>query len=205
MYIVGMTGGIGSGKSEAAKLFAELGVPIVDVDVISHQLTALGQPTLGKITNAFGQDILNDDGRLNRGALRQKIFANSDARKKLEDILHPAIFDKVIEALNKNATAPYQVLAIPLLFENDRYLKIINRSLVIDSPPEMQIIRASKRDKLLEADIQKIIDVQMSRTKRNSLADDIILNDSSIEELRGKIKQAHEKYINTCVIDKSNS
>ena len=204
MYIVGLTGGIGSGKSEATKIFAELGVPIVDVDVISHQLTAFGQPTLEKITNAFGQDILNDDGNLNRGALRQKVFADSDARKKLESILHPAIFDKAMEALNKNATAPYQVLAIPLLFESDRYLNIINLSLVIDSTPEMQIARASKRDNLLEADIQKIIDAQMSRTIRNSLADDIILNDSSIEELRGKIKQVHEKYINTCLINNSN-
>jgi dephospho-CoA kinase len=205
MYIVGMTGGIGSGKSEAARLFAELGVPIVDVDVISHELTASEQPTLEEITNTFGQAILNDDGSLNRAALRQKVFANSEARKQLEAIIHPAIFDKAMEALNKNATAPYQVLAIPLLFESDRYLKIINRSLVIDSTPEMQIARASKRDGLLKADIQKIIDVQMSRTKRNSLADDIILNESSIEELRGKIKQAHEKYINTCVIDNSNS
>jgi len=204
MYIVGLTGGIGSGKSEATKIFAELGVPIVDLDIISHQLTAFGQPTLEKITNAFGQDILNDDGNLNRAALRQKVFANSDARKKLEGIIHPAIFDKAMEALNKNATAPYQVLAIPLLFESDRYLKIINLSLVIDSTPEMQIARASKRDNLLKADIQKIIDAQMSRTKRNSLADDIILNDSSIEELRGKIKQAHEKYINTCLINNSN-
>jgi dephospho-CoA kinase len=204
MYIVGMTGGIGSGKSEAARLFAKLGVPIVDVDVISHELTASGQPTLEEITNTFGQAILNDDGSLNRAALRQKVFANSEARKQLEAILHPAIFDKAMEGLNKNATAPYQVLAIPLLFESARYLKIINRSLVIDSTPEMQIARASKRDGLLEADIQKIIDVQMSRTKRNSLADDIILNDSSIEELRDKIKQAHEKYINTCVINNSN-
>ena len=204
MYIIGMTGGIGSGKTEATKLFTELGVPIVDVDIISHALTARGQATLKEIAQAFGQDILNDDGDLNRTALRKKVFANSEARKSLEDILHPAIFNKALEALKKNASAPYQILAIPLLFESDRYLEIISRSLVIDSPPEMQIARASKRDGLLEADIQKIIDVQMSRTKRNSLADDLILNDGSIEELRQKIKQLHEKYINTCTIDNSN-
>jgi len=204
MYIIGMTGGIGSGKTEATKLFTELGVPIVDVDIISHELTARGQATLKEIAQAFGQDILNDDGDLNRTALRKKVFANSEARKSLEDILHPAIFNKALEALKKNASAPYQILAIPLLFESDRYLEIISRSLVIDSPPEMQIARASKRDGLLEADIQKIIDVQMSRTKRNSLADDLILNDGSIEELRQKIKQLHEKYINTCTIDNSN-
>jgi len=205
MYIIGMTGGIGSGKTEATKLFTELGVPIVDADIISHELTARGQVTLKEIAQAFGQDILNDDGDLNRTALRKKVFANSEARKSLEDILHPAIFNKALEALKKNASAPYQILAIPLLFESDRYLEIISRSLVIDSPIEMQITRASKRDGLLEADIQKIIDVQMSRTKRNSLADDLILNDGSIEELRQKIKQLHEKYINTCTIDNSNS
>jgi len=204
MYIIGMTGGIGSGKTEATKLFTELGVPTVDVDIISHELTARGQATLKEIAQAFGQDILNDDGDLNRTALRKKVFANSEARKSLEDILHPAIFNKALEALKKNASAPYQILAIPLLFESDRYLEIISRSLVIDSPSEMQIARASKRDGLLEADIQKIIDVQMTRTKRNSLADDLILNDGSIEELRQKIKQLHEKYINTCTIDNSN-
>ena len=204
MYIVGLTGGIGSGKSEAARLFAELGVPIVDVDIISHELTASGQATLKEITEVFGKDILNSDGSLNRAALRQKVFTDCEARKKLEAILHPAIYNKAIERLQENASAPYQILAIPLLFESDRYLNIINRSLVIDSDKKLQIARASKRDGLLESDIQKIIDVQMPREKRNALADDIILNDGLIEELKDKIKQIHEKYINTCVIDNSN-
>ena len=204
MYIVGLTGGIGSGKSEAAKLFAELGAPVVDVDVISHELTTKSQATLKKIAQVFGKDILSSDGSLNRAALRQKVFGDSEARKKLEAILHPAIYNKATERLQENASAPYQILAIPLLFESDRYLKIINRSLVIDSDTKLQIARASKRDGLLEADIQKIIDVQMPREKRNALADDIILNDGSIEELKEKVKQAHEKYIHTCVIDNSN-
>ena len=204
MYIVGLTGGIGSGKSEAARLFAELGVPIVDVDIISHELTASGQATLKEITEVFGKDILNSDGSLNRAALRQKVFTDCEARKKLEAILHPAIYNKAIERLQENASAPYQILAIPLLFESDRYLNIINRSLVIDSDKKLQIARASKRDGLLEVDIQKIIDVQMPREKRNALADDLILNDGLIEELKEKIKQVHEKYINTCVIDNSN-
>ena len=204
MYVVGMTGGIGSGKSEAARLFAELGVPIVDVDAISHELTSSGQITLKKITQTFGQDILNVDGSLNRKALRKKVFADSEARKNLEAILHPVIYDNVIKMLQNNAKSPYQILAIPLLFESDQYLKIINLSLVIDSPPEIQIARASKRDGLSEADIQKIIDVQMPRAQRNSLADDIISNEGTIDELREKIKQIHDKYINTCAIDKSN-
>lgn len=204
MYVVGLTGGIGSGKSEAASLFAELGVPVVDVDIISHELTASGEATLKEITEVFGKDILNSDGSLNRAALRQKVFTDGEARKKLEAILHPAIYKKVLERLQENASAPYQILAIPLLFESDRYLNIINRSLVIDSDKKLQVARASKRDGLLEADIQKIIDVQMPREKRNALADDLILNDGLIEELKEKIKQVHEKYINTCVIDNSN-
>jgi dephospho-CoA kinase len=195
MYIIGLTGGIGSGKSEAAKLFAELAVPVVDVDVISHELTTKGQAPLKEIAQVFGKDILNSDGSLNRAALRQKVFADSEARKKLEAILHPAIYNKAIERLEENASAPYQILAIPLLFESDRYLKIINRSLVIDSDTEIQIARASKRDGLSHADIQKIINVQMPREKRNALADDIILNDGLIEELKEKIKQVHERYI----------
>jgi len=205
MYIVGMTGGIGSGKSEAARLFAEFGVPIVDVDLISHQLTASGQSTLLEITKAFGQSILYDDGNLNIAALREKVFTNIESRKKLESILHPAIFNKAIELLERNVSAPYQILAIPLLFESERYLEIISRSLVIDSTPEMQITRAALRDAIPASEIQKIINVQMPRTLRNSKADDIILNDGTIADLSEKVRQSHEKYINTCVLKKSNS
>ena len=100
MYIVGLTGGIGSGKSEATRLFAQLGVPIVDLDIISHELTASGQGTLKEIAHAFGQDVLNDNGSLNRATLRHKVFADNKARKKLEAIIHPAIYNKAIEALS---------------------------------------------------------------------------------------------------------
>ena len=204
MYIVGMTGGIGSGKTEAARIFSEYGVPIVDVDHISHELTATGQPILKDIANAFGKEVLNSDGSLNRGALRQQVFASDSARKKLEAILHPAIYEKAMEALQKNASAPYQILAIPLLFESERYLKIINRSLVIDTEPSMQIARASQRDGLSKDAIQSIIDVQMPRDKRNALADDIIPNNGSLIDLRKKVRQLHERYINTCIFDQSN-
>lgn len=204
MFIVGMTGGIGCGKSEAARLFAELGVPIVDVDIISHQLTAAGQPLLKNITQHFGIEVLNQNGNLNRAILREKIFASDEARKALEAILHPAILAQTIKALKENASAPYQILAIPLLFESEHYVKIINRSLVIDCDPEMQIARASQRDGLSREAIQKIIDVQMPRAKRNALADDIILNNGSIAELREKVRQLHERYINTCIFNKSN-
>ena len=205
MYIIGLTGGIGSGESEAAKLFSKLGVPIVDVDKISHDLTFEGQPILKEIAKAFGHEVLINDRTLNRDQLRSIIFADESARKKLEAILHPAIYNKAIEELQKNTSALYQILVIPLLFESDRYLKIINRSLVIDSDPEMQISRASSRDHHSREDIQKIINAQMPREQRNLLADDIILNDGSIEALDQKIAQLHEKYVNTCVFKKSIS
>jgi len=113
MYIIGLTGGIGSGKSEAAKLFSKLGVPIVDVDKISHDLTFEGQPILKEIAKAFGNEVLINDRTLNRDQLRSIIFADESARKKLEAILHPAIYNKAIEELQKNTSAIYQILVIP--------------------------------------------------------------------------------------------
>ncbi len=205
MYVIGMTGGIGSGKTEVARIFAEYGIPIVDVDSISRDLTTTGKPVLRDIAKTFGAEVLNSDGSLNRSMLRQKIFADETARKKLEAILHPAIYDKAMEALQKNASAPYQILDIPLLFESERYLKAINRSLVIDAEPSMQIARATKRDGLSKEAIQSIIDVQMPRDKRNALADDIISNTGSIADLREKVRQLHERYINTCIFNQSNS
>ena len=205
MYVIGMTGGIGSGKTEVARIFAEYGIPIVDVDSISRDLTTTGKPVLRDIAKTFGAEVLNSDGSLNRSMLRQKIFSDETARKKLEAILHPAIYDKAMEALQKNASAPYQILDIPLLFESERYLKAINRSLVIDAEPSMQIARATKRDGLSKEAIQSIIDVQMPRDKRNALADDIISNTGSIADLREKVRQLHERYINTCIFNQSNS
>ena len=148
MWIVGMTGGIGCGKSEAAKQFAALGVPIVDVDKISHELTAPGQATLKAIALAFGADILNAAGELNRAALREKIFSDPQAKNILEAIMHPAIYERVLNKLDEHKNAAYQIIDIPLLFESERYLKLINRSLVIDCDPAMQINRVKERSGL---------------------------------------------------------
>lgn len=202
MWIVGMTGGIGSGKSEAAKAFAELGVPIIDVDSISHALTKSGQSTLNEIAQTFGGEILNEKGELNRAALRQKIFSDPNAKTGLEAIMHPAIYKQVLQQITQNKSAPYQIIDIPLLFESDRYLKLINRSLVIDCDTAIQIDRASKRSGLSEVEVKSIIDAQIPREQRNQLADDILTNNGSLEELREKVAQLHEKYINTCTINK---
>lgn len=200
-----MTGGIGSGKSEAAKIFSQLGVPVVDVDAISHALTQPGQATLTEIACTFGSEILNEKGELNRAALRQKIFTNNDAKAQLEAIMHPAIYNQVLAQLEKNKSARYQVIDIPLLFESDRYLKLINRSLVIDCDTTTQINRASQRSGLSKHEIEKIIATQLSRAERNRLADDILVNDGSLKTLQEKVAQLHEKYINTCASNKLNT
>ena len=205
MWIVGMTGGIGCGKSEAAKAFLALGVPVVDVDKISHTLTQIGQPTLTEIANIFGKAILSKEGELNRAALREKIFSDADAKKQLEGIMHPAIYDEVLKQLAQNAAAPYQVIDIPLLFESDRYLKLINRSLVIDCDPATQIQRACDRSGLSVDEVEKIIATQTPRALRNELANDVLSNNGSVDELHKKIAQLHEKYIDTCTINQLNT
>ncbi len=201
MFIVGLTGGIGCGKSEVSRLFSELGVPIVDVDIISHQLTAKGQKTLQAIVNQFGTDVLNNDGGLNREYLREIVFNNQEALHALEAIMHPAIYAKTLIELEKNVGSPYQILAIPLLFESTKYQKLINRSLVIDCDTATQIDRASKRDGASKSQIEKIIAAQMSRETRNQLADDIISNNGSLDELKQKVIQLNDKYRNTCAVN----
>lgn len=205
MYIIGLTGGIGCGKSEVSRFFSELGVPVVDVDIISHQLTTKGEATLQAIVNQFGKQVLHKNGSLNRAHLREIIFNDTEARNALEAIMHPAIFERTQIELKKNISMPYQVLVIPLLFENNRYQKLINRSLVIDCDTDTQIDRASKRDGSSNTQIEKIIAAQLPRETRNQLADDIISNNGSLNELKEKVIQLNDKYRNTCAVNQSTS
>ncbi len=205
MLVIGLTGGIGSGKSEVSRLFSELGVPIVDVDVISHQLTAKGQSTLQAIANQFGTIVLNKDGSLNRERLREIVFNNTEARYALEAIMHPAIYEEAMIELNRNKAIPYQILVVPLLFESTRYQKLINHSLVIDCDSATQIDRASKRDGSSKSQIEKIIAAQIPRETRNQLADDIIPNNGSLDDLKEKVIQLNDKYRNTCAVTQSTS
>lgn len=205
MLVIGLTGGIGSGKSEVSRLFSELGVPIVDVDVISHQLTAKGQSTLQAIANQFGTIVLNKDGSLNRERLREIVFNNTEARYALEAIMHPAIYEEAMIELNRNKAIPYQILVVPLLFESTRYQKLINHSLVIDCDSATQIDRASKRDGSSKSQIEKIIAAQIPRETRNQLADDIITNNGSLDDLKEKVIQLNDKYRNTCAVTQSTS
>ena len=203
MFVVALTGGIGSGKSEAAKIFAELGVPVTDVDVISHQLTAANQPILAEIKAQIGASYITPEGALNRAAMRALVFSDDAARAKLNAILHPAIFDEAVRQIESHKNAPYQILAIPLLFESPRYSPHINRVLLIDCDEATQIARVKQRSNLSESEILQIIKAQTPRQKMLSLADDIIKNDKNVTKLQENIEQIHQKYLNTCIVSKT--
>jgi dephospho-CoA kinase len=208
MFVIALTGGIGSGKSEAAKVFAELGVPVTDVDVIAHQLTAANQPLVAVIKANFGDAYITPEGALNRAAMRALVFGDDAARAKLNAILHPAIYDETVKRLQANQihinnNVQYQLLVIPLLFENPRYLSLINRVLLIDCDEATQIARVKQRSQLPEAEILQIMKAQTLREKRLSLADDIIKNDKNVTNLHKNIEQIHQKYLNTCIVSKT--
>lgn len=205
MLTIALTGGIGSGKSEATKIFSSLGVPIVDLDIIAHQLTAEKQPLVIKIAEIFGQEYLSASGALDRTKMRQLVFANDQARKQLNEILHPAIYKEAIKQLQQYSNQPYVVLAIPLLEEDSIYATSIDRILVIDCEPEKQIERVKQRSQLTEREIQQIIEAQMPRQTRIKMADDLIENNGSIADLRRKIENLHQKYIKTCIVSKTIS
>ena len=205
MYIIALTGGIGSGKSEAAKQFAQLGVPVVDTDVIAHELTAAGSQMLSKIEHMFGSEFINKDGCLDRSRLRAYVLNNPSERLRLERLLHPAIYDRAIELLKDNESKfhpQYQILVVPLLFENNRYHNVINEILVIDCDEELQITRAMARSKLTEKEVLAIMAAQTSRKTRLNGADEIIENNGSIAELNDKVNKIHNKLIKTCIVSK---
>lgn len=205
MYIVALTGGIGSGKSEAAKQFAQLGVPIVDTDVIAHKLTAAGSPMIRRIAELFGEDVLNGDNSLNRSSLRAKVLDDPAERIKLEGLLHPAIYDQALTQLEDNQRTlnpVYQMLVIPLLFENNRYRNVINKILVIDCDERTQISRAMSRSNLSEQEVKALMAAQVSRSIRLQGADEVIENNSSLVDLIEKVKQMHNKIIKTCLVSK---
>jgi dephospho-CoA kinase len=198
MYVVGLTGGIGCGKSEAARSFARLGVPIVDVDVIARQLTMAGQETLQEIIDVFGKEYLLPDGNLNRALMREKVFNDIAARKDLESIIHPAIHAQALKEMQDNSSAPYQILAISLLFENQRYKDNVTRSLVIDCDESLQVVRTMKRSGISEQTVRGIMAAQVSRAMRIKMADDLIENEGTLEELHQKIVEIHKKYLQAC-------
>ncbi len=192
--VVGLTGGVGSGKSTAAGFFREFGVPVIDADEIARELTLPGQPALREIAEAFGTEVLDAQGRLDRAALRRIAFADEDARRRLEAILHPRIRERMEEALAEVAEAPYAILVIPLLLEA-RQQDLVDRVLVVDADPALQVRRVMARDGVDEAQVRAIMAAQVDRETRLAAADDLILNEDDLDELKRQVQALHQRYL----------
>ncbi|PKM13339.1 MAG: dephospho-CoA kinase [Gammaproteobacteria bacterium HGW-Gammaproteobacteria-3] len=194
---IGLTGGIGAGKTTVAQLFADLNVPVIDADVIARRLVEPGQPALAQIRMLFGPVVINPDGSLNRGELRGQVFADSQLKQKLEAILHPRVLAN-IQSEADALTAPYCLICIPLLFETGMD-RIVDRVLVIDCPVATQITRVKQRDGLDEASIRAIIAAQAPRASRNAMADDLIDNGEANSRLAEQVKKLHNLYLSLSV------
>ncbi len=190
---IGLTGGIASGKSTVADLFAALEVPVIDTDKIAREVVEPGQPPLEKLVERFGTGILTPDGHLDRPKLREIVFSDPRARADLEALTHPAI-GSAVEAMAAAAGGPYQILVIPLLVEKGLG-KRLDRVLVVDCPETLQLRRLQARDGSSPAQAQAILDAQASRTARLKAADDVIRNESDVAALRQQVEALHRRYL----------
>ncbi len=193
MFIVGLTGGIGSGKTAVSDTFKSLGVDIIDADVASRIVVEKGQPALRQIAEHFGKDILQEDGTLDRALLREKVFAEPKEREWLEKLLHPLIY-QTLNRLLSEASSEYAILVSPLLVETGQN-KLTQRILVVDVPEQLQIERAVARDNNNEQQVRAIIAAQADRNQRLAYADDVITNDQDISFLHAEVKKLHLQYL----------
>ncbi|MDX2164963.1 MAG: dephospho-CoA kinase [Gammaproteobacteria bacterium] len=192
--IVGLTGGIGSGKSTVANYFKELGVPVIDADDITRDLVKPGTPALARIVDHFGETILSKDGELDRPKLRQKIFSEPRDKIFIENLLHPLVYQAIKKFAQQNS-APYIIASIPLLIETrDKHEDLVNRILVVDAPEALQIERVKHRDKLSAVEIKNIMTTQSERQERLHKANDVIINDGDLEKVRRQVIALDEKY-----------
>ena len=192
-WILGLTGGIGSGKSAAAQCFAELGIHLVDADNAARWVVEPGRPALAQIAEHFGAGVLQTDGTLNRAALRELIFKDPQQRVWLEGLLHPLIREEIKQYLAR-AQSPYAILVSPLLMETSQHL-MVQRVLVIDVPEAVQVERTVLRDKTNEAQVRAILKAQASREERLSRADDVIVNDRDPAWLKSEVERLHYFYL----------
>ncbi|MCG7598944.1 dephospho-CoA kinase [Halomonas sp. McH1-25] len=192
---IGVTGGIASGKSAVALEFAKLGIPWVDADIVAREVVEPGEPALAEIAEHFGPNVVDEDGRLDRRALRALVFADEDERRWLESVTHPRIRQRLnqhLEAMRAGG-APYHLLVSPLLFESGQH-ELVDRRLVIDVPEALQISRTVGRDTVEEAQVKAIIRAQMPRTERLARADDVIDNQGSHDELARQVAELDRRY-----------
>ena len=193
MLIIGLTGGIGSGKSVASDKFASLGITVVDADVASRTVVEPGKPALQEIESYFGSEIITEDGQLDRAKLREIIASDTKERKWLESVLHPRIGEQIAKEISES-TSPYTLFVAPLLLETNSQ-EMCARVVVVDVPNDVQVERTAKRDKVPTDQVEQIVSAQMEREKRLEKADDVLLNTGTIEELEKKVEQLHKKYL----------
>ncbi len=192
-WVLGLTGGIGSGKSAAADIFAQLGIDTIDADHAARWVVEPGRPALAKIVDRFGADVVLDDGQLNRAALREHIFAEPEQRQWLEGLLHPLIRQEINQFLDA-AQSPYAILVSPLLIESGQS-KIVQRVLVVDVPSELQLQRALQRDQVSQAQLRAIMQAQLSRDERLKHADDVLCNAADKAALEREVLRLHDYYL----------
>ena len=192
MLVIGLTGGIGSGKSTVAEMFATLGVPVIDMDHIARQVVEPGQPALAQITQEFGSNVLDADGCLNRRKLRELIFDSTEKRRRLEAILHPLIRQETQQQISE-LDAAYCIIVIPLLLESNQH-SLVDRILVVDVPEALQITRTMQRDGISAVEVQNILAAQMDRNSRLAAADDVIDNSAGLEQIRTRVTELDHQY-----------
>ena len=200
-FVIGLTGGIGSGKTTVANLFAAQGIELVDADIVAREVVEPNSDGLRQLIEHFGKDILLDNGELNRAALRERIFNNSTEREWVNQCLHPKIRTRMLQLI-KSSPSEYTVLVVPLLFENGLD-SLVNRTLVVDIPVELQVERTLSRDGVSEQQIRHIIGSQMSREDKLAKADDVISNQGEIKHLEQAVLALHDKYLT--LIKKANT
>ena len=192
--VIGLTGGIGSGKSTVAALFVGHGAGIVDTDAIAHRLTQAGGEAIEAIRTVFGDDYFTCDGALDRAKMRGLIFSDAAAKQRLERILHPLIFEQAKAQLRQLQASPYVLVVVPLLPESRTFRQLVQRVLVVDCDEHTQIARVIGRSRMSEAEVRAIIARQTTRAERLQLADDVIHNDAGLDSLAGQVAALHERY-----------
>lgn len=195
-YVIGLTGGIGSGKSAAADAFAALGAAVVDTDVIAHELTAPGGVAIAHVRAQFGPACIAANGAMNRKKMRELVFSNPSARKRLEALLHPMIREESQRRIAAAATtSPYVVHVVPLLIESPDYRTRVRRVLVVDCDEEVQVRRVMQRNGLEEEEVRRIIAAQVARAERLAAADDVIENSGPLAALEPQVLALHQRYV----------
>jgi dephospho-CoA kinase len=192
-YLVGLTGGIGSGKSTVADMFAALGARIIDTDLISRELTQAGGAAIPALREAFGAGVIDAQGALDRAAMRELVFSHPEEKQRLEAILHPLILAQAKQQAAQPTDAPYTLVVVPLLFENRRYSDWLHRVITVDCPEETQIRRTMQRSQLDQAAVRAIMAQQLGREQRLTLSDEKILNNGSLDDLKKQVVGMHHR------------